>query len=216
MKITALHTGRGGKRVNIFLDGKFAFSVEAGLVAVSGLKRDQEISENQIETLTLENQFQRCYDAACRFLSYRQRSEAELSDRLKRRGFSEDNIKKVLTRLREQGLVNDEAFARFWQQNRDEFSPRSQRLTMLELKRKGVSREIINRVVDGDDTTNAYRVALKRGRRLAVQDFDAFRRRLAGYLLRRGFNYETTSSTVNRVWQEVRNQIPNKESEERG
>ena len=64
-------------------------------------------------------------NAAVRFLGYRPRSEAEIRQRLQRRGFDSDCTEKALARLKEQGLVDDTAFARFWKDNRQNRSARA-------------------------------------------------------------------------------------------
>ncbi|HEY87573.1 MAG TPA: regulatory protein RecX [Dehalococcoidia bacterium] len=202
-KITALRVGRGRQRVNVFLDGKFAFSLEAEVVVKEGLQVGQEVSSNQIEALARSDHFHRCFDAAVHYLSYRPRSESEIRERLQRRGFDGDNIEAVIAKLKEQGLVSDIAFAQFWKDNRESFSPRSQWLTRLELRRKGVTTDIIDQVVDEvDDADNAYRAALSKARGLPLSDYQGFRRRLGDYLKRRGFGYEVINYTVERIWQE--------------
>ena len=203
-KITALRIGRGrGKRVNVFLDGRFVLSLESEVVVKEGLQVGQELSTAQVEMLSGSDRRQRCLNAAYRYLSYRPRSESEVRERLQRRGFDGDCTEAVMAKLREQGLVDDMAFARFWKENRESFSPRSQRLTRLELKRKGVVSDVIDRVVDAvDDSDSAYRAALDRVRRLPLSDYQSFRRRLGEYLKRRGFGYEVINHTVERVWQE--------------
>jgi len=203
-KITALRIGRGrGKRVNVFLDGRFVLSLESEVVVKEGLQVGQELSTAQVEMLSGSDRRQRCLNAAYRYLSYRPRSESEVRERLQRRGFDGDCTEAVMAKLREQGLVDDVAFARFWKENRESFSPRSQRLTRLELKRKGVVSDVIDRVVDAvDDGDSAYRAALDRVRRLPLSDYQSFRRRLSEYLKRRGFGYEVINHTVDRVWQE--------------
>ena len=203
-KITALHAGRGReKRVNVFLDGKFAFSLEAEVVMKEGLQVGQELSTGQVELLIGSDRLQRCLNVAYRYLSYRPRSESEVRERLQRRGFDGDCTEAVMAKLREQGLVDDAVFAQFWKDNRESFSPRSQRLTSLELRRKGVGSDLIDRVVAAvDDGDSAYRAALGRVRRLPLSDYHGFRRRLGEYLRRRGFNYEVINHTVERVWQE--------------
>lgn len=203
--ITALRTSRGrGKRVTVFLNGKFAFSLEAEVAVKEGLKMGQELASGQIEKLIRSDQFQRCHNAAAHYLGYRPRSEHEMRQRLLRRGFSGELVEAVLKRLKEQGLVDDIAFARFWRDNRQSFSPRSQRLVRLELRQKGVSSDIIERVVstisDGD---NAYRVATNRAHRLPLSDYESFRHRLGSYLKRRGFGYGIIKETIERLWQEI-------------
>jgi len=201
-KITALHTGQGrGKRVNIFLDGKFAFSLDTEVAALKGLKVEQVLSADDIEALNDSDRFQRCLNAALGYLNYRPRSESEIREKLRRRSFSSDTIEAVTTRLKEQKWVDDAAFAQFWNENRQTFSPRSRGLTKLELRQKGLADDIIDRIVDTvDDTESAYRAALSKARNLSRADYQGFRRRLGGYLRRRGFSYEVINHTVERLW----------------
>ncbi len=203
-KITALRVSRGrAKRVNVFLDGKFAFSLQAEVVAKEGLQVEQVLSADKIEALARADQFHRYLKAAVHYLSYRPRSESELRERLHRRGFDGDTQEAAIARLREQGLVDDMAFAQFWKDNRESFSPRSRWLTKLELKRKGVASDIIDQVVNViDDNDSAYRAALSKARSLPQSDYQGFRRRLGGYLQRRGFSYGVINHTVQRLWQE--------------
>jgi len=203
-KVTAIGEGKRGKRVNVFLDGKFAFSLEAEVAVREGLGTGQELSEGDIEALTGADLFQRCLNAALRYLGYRPRSEAELRQRLRRRGFNGGNVEATLDKLKEQGLVNDLAFAEFWKDTRQSFSPRSQWLTRAELRQKGVAEDIIDRVVaDVDDEDSAYRAAASKARSLPKTDYQSFRRRLGEYLKRRGFGYGVINHTVQQVWQEM-------------
>jgi regulatory protein len=203
-KVTALRTGRRqGKRVNVFLDGRFAFSLEAEVAVKHGLEMGQELSEGDIEALTRADLRHRCLNAALLYLSYRPRSEAELRQRLHWRGFDGDNVETALAKLREQGLVDDLAFAQFWKDNREAFRPRSRWLTKLELRQKGVADNIIDQVVANvDEEDSAYRAAVSRARSLPRSDYQSFRRRLGEYLKRRGFSYQIITQTVERVWQE--------------
>ena len=203
-EITDLRIGRSRKkRVNVFLDGKFAFSLQAEVAVKEGLQIGEELSTNRVEALTRSDHFHHCLNAAIHYLTYRPRSGSEIRERLQRHGFDGDNIEAVLVKLNEQGLVNDLAFAQFWQDNRQSFSPRSQWLTKSELRRKGVADEIIDEVVNTvDDGDSAYRAALSKARRLPPSDHQAFRRRLGEYLRRRGFTYGVINHTVERVWQE--------------
>jgi regulatory protein len=203
-KITAIRFRQDrGKRVNVFLDGRFAFSLAAEVAIKQGLQVGQELSTSHIEALARSDNFHRCLNMATRYLSYRLRSEFELRERLYRRGFDGDSVEAVLAKLKEQGLVDDTAFAQFWKDNRESFSPRSRWLTKLELRQKGVAQEVIDRVADViDDDDSAYRAAVNKARSLPKSDYQSFRYRLGEYLKRRGFSYEVISHTVERVWQE--------------
>ena len=203
-RITDLRTGKGReKRINIYLDGRFAFSLGAEVAAKENLQVGQDLSVDQIESLTGGDQLQRCLEAAYRYLGYRPRSESELRERMQRRGFVAETVDAAITRLKEQHLLDDEAFAQFWRENRESFGPRSQWLTGLELKRMGVMNGVIEQAVAGmDDEENAYRAALQKTRHWTPADYQSFRRRLGDYLRRRGFKYEVINHTVERIWQE--------------
>jgi regulatory protein len=101
-------------------------------------------------------------------------------------------------------LVDDMAFAQFWKDNRESFSPRSQWLTKLELRRKGVANNIIDQVVDTiDEEDSAYRAALSKARSLPLSDYQSLRRRLGDYLKRRGFGCGVINHTIERLRPEL-------------
>jgi regulatory protein len=206
-KITGLKAGKSReKRVNVFLDGKIALGLLTETALKEGLKVGEEVTESRLEALSVADRYQRCLNAAIRYLGYRPRSEAEIKQRLQRHGFDSECTEKALARLKEQGLVDDIAFARFWKENRETFSPRSRRMTKWELRRKGLNSDIIEQVIsEVDDKDSAYRAALSRAYRLSTSDYQTFRQRLGEYLGRRGFSYSVIHETTERVWQEHKN-----------
>jgi len=190
-------------RVKVFLDGGLAFSLSLPVAAEVGLHKGQTLSLPEIERLKSADRLQKSLNSALRYLSPRPRSEAEIRARLNRHGFDADTIQQVLTKLKEQGLVDDIAFARFWRENRENFRPLSRRLIELELKQKGVDAETIAETTAGvDDEPGAYRAAQRKARSLAGLDYSSFRKRLGAFLKRRGFDYELVNRTIDRVWQE--------------
>jgi regulatory protein len=209
-RITAISTG-AGKSVKVFLDGSLAFRLEAEAVRREGLQTGEELPDERIEALSRADDARRCLSAALRFLSYRPRAEAELRGRLRQRGFDAASVDIVILKLKEQGLVDDAAFARFWQENRSSFRPRSRALTSLELRRKGVAGDVVAAALSGvGDEDSAYRAAQSKARLLARLGYEVFRRRLRDYLRRRGFNFGVTARTVERLWQETTEEANNK------
>lgn len=202
--ITRLTTAkRRDRRINVYLDGKYTFCLPADIITKEGLATNQELSPGQVKALAGADQHSRCLNAAIRYIGHRPRSEFEVRQRLSRRGFENDCIEEVIADLKEQGLIDDVSFARFWKENREDFSPRSRRLTGVELRRKGIDRETIERVVgEVDDDASAYRAALSKARHLSPADYQLFRRRLGEHLQRRGFTYEVINKAIDKAWQE--------------
>jgi regulatory protein len=103
-------------------------------------------------------------------------------------------------RLEELGYLDDEEFARFWVDNRQEFKPRGQRALAYELRQKGVSSQIIAGVIDGlDDREAAWKAIENRLRHWERLSYQELRPKLVGFLERRGFNYEVINDTLKRA-----------------
>ena len=203
-RITAIEpqTRPGSKRLNIHLDGQYAFSLVEDLAA--RLRPGDYLSEGEIAELRRQDDIHQVYEAALNFLSYRPRSVTELRTRLERKGHDPEMVGQVLARLEEQGIIGDEQFARFWVENRQAHSPRGGRMLRMELRYKGVDRETIEEALPDDDEedTAALRVARAKARSLKGLEWMDFRRRLGDYLVRRGFGYETARDTTRQVWAE--------------
>ena len=195
---------RGGRRANVFVDGRYAFSLSTQLAA-ERLHVGDAIDATAADLLLNEDQRLRCYDAALRFLGSRPRSEREIRDRLARHEFAPQVVDGVIERLRKLDLVDDAAFAEYWIEQRRTHRPRGGRLIKQELRQKGVDAEVATAALasDEDETDGAYRAAVRKAQSLRLLDERTFRQRLGAFLQRRGFDYETSRTVVNRLWQET-------------
>jgi regulatory protein len=202
--ITALKVQkRNPRRVNVYLDGHYAFGLAA--IEAARLRRGQVLSNEDIEGLKERDSFEKAHDRALRFLSYRPRSEAEVRRYLQGKAASPAVEEEVIERLTRAKLLDDLAFARYWVENRESFRPRGLRMLRYELRQKGLSDETIAQALaDLDEEEDAYRAALRRGRKLTHLDQISFRKKLGAHLLRRGFPYEVVNLAVERTWQELK------------
>jgi regulatory protein len=201
-KITALKLQkRNRQRVNVYLDGEFAFGLSRILTA--WLQVGQEISDEKIAELQAEDSLEVAYQQALKFLNYRQRSESEVRKNLESHQVSETNIENILERLKRGGLLNDQQFASTWVENRSEFHPRSKRALTFELRQRGLDQTTIEQALEEvDDEEMAYRAGLKQARKYQSLEWPDFREKLSTYLLRRGFHYEVISQVVRKIWEE--------------
>jgi regulatory protein len=199
--ITALKFQRRNKeRVNIHLDGEYAFGLDA--IEAARLHKGQVLSEKEIAALKARDERNRAFDRAVHFLSYRPRSRAEVERYLRGKGIADDAAADVIVRLEQAKYLDDEDFARFWLENRERFRPRGQRALRYELRQKGVSDAIIARVLDDvDDEAYAWRAVEGRLSRWANLPASEFRQKVTGFLSRRGFDYGTISLTLDKASQ---------------
>lgn len=188
-RITALEAQRHTReRVNVYLDGDFAFGLSLALAA--SLKVGDELSDERIARLKAADALERARDYALTLLEQRPRSEAELRGRLRQKGFEETVIDEVLERLRQVALVDDLAFARFWAEQRQRFRAQGVALLRAELRQKGLADDVIEQVCAEYDEAAALRQAAEEHlRKLRTLPVEEQRRRLVARLLRRGFSY---------------------------
>ncbi len=213
-RITAIEPQkRDPDRVNIHLDGEYAFSL-ARIVA-AWLQVGQELSAEKIAALQNSDVGERAYQQALLFLSYRARSTSEIRQNLRKHKIPEEAIEQTVARLQAERLADDDQFAKGWVENRSTFRPRSRRALAVELKQKGVPDEAVQAALSGlDEEALAYEAGLKRARRLESLDWNEFRTKLSEYLARRGFSYRVVAPVVSRIWDETHTQHHSFDDEE--
>jgi regulatory protein len=193
---------RNRERVNLHLDGRYAFGVPA--IEAAKLKPGQFLSDAEIARLRQLDARQRAYERVLRLLSHRPRSEAEVRRYLEGKDTPPDVIVEVCERLTRQGYLDDEAFVRFWVDNRERFNPRGAWVLRRELRQKGVAQSLIDAALaDLDSQDGAYRAAQRRLRRWQGLEYAEFRRAAGGYLVRRGFDYAVVQEVLERLWTEM-------------
>ena len=207
-RITSLQVQkRNNKRLNIYLDGEYAFGLSRYVAA--WLQVGQDLTEEKITALLADDAVESAYQISTKFIGYRMRTTSELDKHLTKKGIEQPVIGQVIERLNENGMLNDEGFAKMWIENRSEFRPRSQRLLALELRRKGINSETIQNVIERTPPEDelAYLAAKKRIRRYEHLDWQDFQRKLGSHLARRGFSYSTIKPVVYKVWTEKNQDI---------
>jgi len=173
-------------RVQVALDDGGSFSLAPLLAA--RLHLGQPLDATQIAQLQAEDESTRAVEQAARFLGRRPHSAAELRHKLRQKDFAEDAITAALERMRQQGYVDDQAFARFWVEDRLRFRPMGLRALRHGLRQKGVAAAVIEAALaDVDSADAAWRAARSRLRRLRHLAPEAQRNKLWAFLQRRGF-----------------------------
>ncbi|MFQ3662707.1 MAG: RecX family transcriptional regulator [Chloroflexaceae bacterium] len=197
------------QRVNVFVDGQFAFGLGLDTLAREGLYVGQQLDGATRVRLEALAETERALSAALRLLTARPRSSAEIRQRLRQKGFGSAAVAQTLERLLTTGLLDDAAFSRYLIENRQTFRPRGARALRAELRQKGVDRETIEAAMAacaGDaDAERARALAVARAalpRYAGAPDRATFDRRLGGLLQRRGFSLDTIRPILAILWHE--------------
>jgi regulatory protein len=194
---------RNPQRVNVFLDGVYAFPL-AKIVA-AWLKVGQELSPEKIAALQTEDEAEKAFQRSINFLSYRPRSQAEVERNLRKHDIPEGLIAPTIERLKAASLLDDADFARRWVENRAAFRPRGAYALRLELRQKGVAdASIAQALEDLNETELARQAAMRKVGQLAELDWQVFRTKLSAFLARRGFGYDIVAGICLETWESLK------------
>jgi len=217
--ITKITAGvKDSNRANIFLDGKFAFSLDIAQVVDLGVKVGQKIDERRLGELQSASEFGKLYQRTLEWALARPRSVSETDDYLKLRQrrrlalnwqrehdgkkplpeLREDTMNLVLERLIEKGHIDDAKFAQYFVENRRLSKGISQRRLKMELRQKGIKDNLIQQVVDSTERTEEEEI-LKVIRKKRGKYDDT---KLIAYLVRQGFDLQKSRDAVKRYGSE--------------
>jgi regulatory protein len=198
---------RNLQRVNIYLDGNYAFPL-AKIVA-AWLKVGQKISAEKIQELRGQDEGEKAFQRALNFISYRPRSQAEVERNLQKHEVPAAVILEIIERLKRGKLLDDTDFARRWVEDRATFKPRGSYALRAELRQKGVPDETIDLAISNlDETELAHAAARRKLRQLTKFEWPDFRNKLSAHLSRRGFGYETVAEVCKETWNELKQSNP--------
>lgn len=193
---------RNKERVNVYLDGEFAFGVTLNVAAE--LRKGQHLSDEEIERLKQQDERNKAYHRAIFYLGFRARSREEIETYLRGKDYSDKAIAATIDRLRQENYLDDAEFARMWIEERGRFKPRSERALRYELRQKGLKDDVIEAALsDLDEDDLAWRAIESKRRQWRHLDEETFKKKALGFLSRRGFNYHVSRQAVDRAWEEI-------------
>jgi regulatory protein len=208
--ITALETQKKyPDRINVFLDGEFAFGISRYVGA--WLSIGQKVDDIKIKSLISADEKEKALQSALRFIGFKQRTETEVINKLKKLKYSSEIIETIMNELREKKYVDDKEFASQWIEIRGEAKPRGKNLIQFELRKKGIPADIIEAAIEKvpDESNMALSLGKKYMKRFSSLNDDEFRKKMTGNLSRRAFPYSVVKETI-----DILIKIKNEEIEE--
>lgn len=208
MEITKLSLQRKSKAFNVFIDGKFSFSLEKDEVVKEKLSVGLEIPEKRLTELKFKGKISYLTSRMFNFLSFRPRSVSEVKRKLnevlyKEKEFSkelkEEAVVLVIGKLKKLSLLDDEEFAKwFIAQRKSQKSPFGKNRIKSELYRKGVDRKLVEELLSeyGSEEDAARNALLKKERLFSKYEEREKRNKAFAYLVRLGFGFDTIYSVV--------------------
>lgn len=198
MKITSIkQQAKRADRYSVFVDGKYSFSLSENALLESKLASGQELSHEQVKEFKKLSADDKLYNQTLRYVALRPRSKWEIEQYLWRKQASPALTEQILNKLSIIGLIDDAKLAQALANDRRLLRPTSRRKLSLELRKKHIADEIIQKVTGGgaDEEQSALTAIIERKRRQTKYQDDL---KLMQYLARQGFNYDDIKTALNK------------------
>jgi len=189
LKITDIKKQKHNKkRYSVFVDGKFAFGLDETDILYYKLLNSDEITEEKFNYIKENVVFSKARDTALKYINFKRRTKKEIVNKLKEKEFTGDIIEKVTSLFEKYGYIDDYAYAGGYLRDKFNLKGFGKERIKYELKQRGVSEEIIERVMDENNIDETARAVKLIEKKYGVWDYDIKeKRRIEGFLLRRGY-----------------------------
>lgn len=194
---------RNNERVNLFLDGEYAFAISAELVYTERLKVNDEIDYNKFKILAEKESLSRCKESALRIIEKSYKTEKEVRDKLKQKGYEENAITYSIEFLKKYNFLNDNYYAKAYIS--DKLSSMGSQKIKYNLIQKGINKEIIEEELVNINKENERNVALD----IAKKKFEIIKKKENGsykisgklyrYLISKGYEISIVSDIVKEI-----------------
>lgn len=197
--ITSVTAQKNQKRVNIFLDGEYSFSLDLDNFGQLGLKVGKELNQEEINEIIKKSEFQKSFDKTLNFAMRRPRSNKEIKDYFRRKEIDISIQQNIINRLIRLELLDDQKFAKWWVEQRLQFKNKSKKDITFELRQKGIATDVIKNIIDDseiDEVKIAKSLIAKKNYKWQKYDEKIRKQKMSQYLAGKGFNWEIINNVV--------------------
>lgn len=187
--------GKDKTRCNIEVDGRFYCGMKLETVMQNRLKVGMTVAPTYLAQLQIESEKNTALDKALRHISVSMKTEKQIRDYLKKKGYVAEISDYVIEKMKEYHFVDDGEYARSFAESAAKNKGR--RLIAVQLKQKGVSDEDVETAISAltGEKESALRMMEKymRGKTADRKT----RSKAYSYLISKGYDYDTAKSALN-------------------
>lgn len=194
---------RNSERVNIFLDGEYAFSISMELAYKEGVKVNSEIDAERLKEIANKESFIRCRESALRIIERNYKTEKEVREKLVLKGYEQEAIDKAIDFLKGYKFLDDGNYTKMFIKNK--LNSQGSQKIKYSLMQKGVSKEVIEKELSNvdreEEKISALNLAKKKINTIMKRETDTYKisGKLYRFLMTKGFNYELVKEVVKEV-----------------
>lgn len=198
MKITSIEKNRKNKRLSVYIDEKFAFTISEEDYLSLNLYENEELTEETVNYIKNTLNFREAKAKAVRYLALKLRTEQEVWSKLHSDGYEPECVDKVISELKAIGYINNKLYAQKYVFDRSKLKPLSKKMMKRELKARGIQEDIIDEVLEDwkvEDDVVAKGLLKRKFGKYDLDD-EKVRRRAYMFLMHRGFSVSTVKEAL--------------------
>lgn len=203
-KITKIEIQKNNKdRVNIYLDGEYALAINAELIYKENLKVKDDVDISKLQEIAEKESYIRYKESAIKIIERSYKTEKEIRDKLKQKGYEEKQINNSIDFLKEYDFINDNTYAKAF--IKDKLSSKGSQKIKYDLMKKGIAKDIIEENLIKVDKNEEKEVALNVGRKKyeSIRRKESDNYKLSGklyrFLISRGYAYDIVKDVVKEI-----------------
>lgn len=188
------------ERYNLYLDEKYAFSLDEAVLIKYQLSKGKVIEEFTLDEIVFDDEVRKAFNKAINFLSYRMRSEHEVKQKLLQNEFGEAVILEAIRKLYEFGFLNDESFTKALVETQKRNSKKGPTAIRQELKKKGIEKDLQEKVLGDYSEEEQVGIAVTLAEKIIKQSQDKtprqIKQKVQDTLQRKGYNFSIISQAL--------------------
>lgn len=199
--ITKITQGKNNpERYNVFLEEKFAFSVDETVLVRYQLTKGKELDQWTIEEMNFEDEIRKAFNKALDFLSFRMRSENEVRQKLKDKEFGEAVIDEAIKKLYELNFLDDRAFSEALMRTQMRSSKKGPKAIQQDMQKKGIDKQVQKDVLASYSEEEQVELAKGLAEKIADKEKTKTPRqieqKISDTLLRKGYSYSVIKLAI--------------------
>ncbi len=203
MTITKIKRIGTTSRFHVYADDKWAGVFLDEILVKFDIKTGAEFEDDAFKKIKEENDERVSFDMAVSYLEKYVVSKKGLKDYLKKKGFENATISKTCKKLEEYGMIDDEKFAKNYFESLS--ASQGKRTIARKLSQKGVSKEIVDALLENVDEDDEFENALALGEKFAKnrQFTPKNKQKCLAHLIYKGYDYSVARKVADQVFSQM-------------
>ncbi|MPQ33093.1 recombination regulator RecX [Clostridium estertheticum] len=196
-------------RVNIYMDGEYAFACDAQLVYIHNITKGRAMDKESLESIVNEDNYIKGKTCALHFLERSFKSTKQVIDKLTMKEFDAKTIGRVMDFLRRYDFIDDSLFIQLY--IKEKIRSCGKNKIKFALLKKFLPKELINEELNKITSEQLLETALKLANKKIVtlskseKDHQKLYKKTSDYLARSGYDYELIRKVMDEIASDDKN-----------